>query len=388
MVSMLIRKLVPDIKDPKQAHVRRSVGSICGACGIFFNILLFLGKLIMGILTHSIAIVGDALNNLSDAGSSIITMIGFRLAGKAPDADHPFGHGRIEYISGLIVSLLICIMGFELGKSSIEGIIHPTAVDCTLPAIIILIASLLVKAYMMYYNFHWARIIDSAAMKATAVDSRNDMISTSVVLIAVISTKFTDLPVDAYIGVALAVFILYSGINAAKDTIEPLLGTPPSKEFLDQISKIVLSHEAVSGIHDVVVHDYGPGRKMVSLHAEVSAFQDMFYIHDCIDNIELDLARELDCEAVIHMDPIDTKNKDLMRLQDEAKEIARTIDPRITIHDFRMVPGESHTNLIFDMVVPHDIKTPEKELIHRVQQEVQKSHPHHYCVIKIDRSYV
>ncbi|MBO4687498.1 MAG: cation transporter [Clostridiales bacterium] len=389
MVSLLIRKLVPEVKkDAKQPQVRRKVGSICGGCGIFFNLLLFLGKLIMGLLTHSIAIVGDALNNLSDAGSSIITLIGFRLAGKAPDADHPFGHGRIEYISGLLVSLLICIMGFELGKSSIEGIIHPTAVDCTLPAIIILLASLVVKAYMMYYNFHWAKIIDSAAMKATAIDSRNDMISTSVVLLAVISTKFTSLPVDAYIGVALAVFILYSGINAAKDTIEPLLGTPPSKEFLDRISEIVLSHEAVSGIHDVVVHDYGPGRKMISLHAEVSAFQDMFYIHDCIDNIEMDLARELDCEAVIHMDPIDTKNKDLMRLQDETKEIAKSIDPRITIHDFRMVPGESHTNLIFDMVVPHDVSISEKELVHRVQQEVQKSHPHHYCVIKIDRSYV
>lgn len=387
MVSLLIRKLV-DVKNPKQPEVRRKVGSICGACGIFFNILLFLGKLIMGILTHSIAIVGDALNNLSDAGSSIITMIGFRLAGKAPDADHPFGHGRIEYISGLIVSLLICIMGFELGKSSVEGIIHPTAVDCTVPAIIILVASLLVKAYMMYYNFHWAKVIDSAAMRATAIDSRNDMISTSVVLLAVISTKFTDLPVDAYIGVALAAFILYSGVNAAKDTIEPLLGTPPSKEFLDRISEIVLSQECVSGIHDVVVHDYGPGRKMISLHAEVSAFQDMFYIHDCIDNIEMELARELDCEAVIHMDPIDTKNKDLMRLQDEAKEIVSAIDPRITIHDFRMVPGESHTNLIFDMVVPHDVSISEKELIQRVRDDVLKVHPHHYCVIKIDRSYV
>lgn len=388
MVSFLIRKLVPDYKQSQQPHVRRKVGEISGACGIFFNILLFLGKLIMGILTHSIAIVGDALNNLSDAGSSIITMIGFRLAGKAPDADHPFGHGRIEYISGLIVSLLICIMGFELGKSSIEGIIHPTAVDCTLPAITILLASLLVKAYMMYYNFHWAKIIDSSAMKATAIDSRNDMISTAVVLLAVISTKFTDLPVDAYIGVALAVFILYSGINAARETIEPLLGTPPSKEFLDKISEIVLSHECVSGLHDVVVHDYGPGRKMISLHAEVSAFQDMFYIHDCIDNIEMDLARELDCEAVIHMDPIDTKNKDLMRLQNEAREIARSIDPRITIHDFRMVPGESHTNLIFDMVVPHDVDLPERELIRKVHDEVLRVHPHYYCVIKIDRSYV
>ncbi|MBR5974550.1 MAG: cation transporter [Clostridiales bacterium] len=388
MVSFLIRKLVKDIDQPQRPEVRRSVGSICGACGIFFNILLFLGKLIMGILTHSIAIVGDALNNLSDAGSSIITMIGFRLAGKAPDADHPFGHGRIEYISGLIVSLLICIMGFELGKSSIEGIIHPTAVDCTVLAIAMLLASLLVKAYMMYYNYKWSKIIDSTAMRATAVDSRNDMISTSVVLLAVISTKFTDLPVDAYIGVALAVFILYSGINAAKDTIEPLLGTPPSKEFLDRISEIVLSHEAVSGIHDVVVHDYGPGRKMISLHAEVSAFEDMFYIHDCIDNIELDLARELECEAVIHMDPIDTKNKDLMRLQEEIREIVKKIDERITIHDFRMVPGESHTNLIFDMVVPHDIKSSEKALQTMVAEEVLKIHPHHYCVIKIDRSYV
>ncbi|MBP5416676.1 MAG: cation transporter [Clostridiales bacterium] len=388
MVSLLIRKLVPDYKKPQNPEVRRSVGSICGACGIFFNILLFIGKLIMGLLTHSIAIVGDALNNLSDAGSSIITMIGFRLAGKAPDADHPFGHGRIEYISGLLVSLLICIMGFELGKSSIEGIIHPTAVDCTIPAIAILIASLLVKAYMMYYNFHWAKIIDSAAMRATAIDSRNDMISTSVVLLAVISTRFTDLPVDAYIGVALAVFILYSGISAARDTIEPLLGTPPSKEFLDKIEEIVMSHEPISGIHDVVVHDYGPGRKMVSLHAEVSAFQDMFYIHDVIDNIELDLARELDCEAVIHMDPIDTKNKDLMKLQDEARSIAKAIDDRITIHDFRMVPGESHTNLIFDMVVPHDINTPEKELVQTVREKMLKEHPHYYCVIKIDRSYV
>ena len=388
MVSFLIRKLVPGIKDPKNPEVRRSVGSICGACGIFFNILLFIGKLVMGLLTHSIAIVGDALNNLSDAGSSIITMIGFRLAGKAPDADHPFGHGRIEYISGLIVSLLICIMGFELGKSSIEGIIHPTPVDCTVLAIAMLLASLLVKAYMMFYNFKWAKIIDSTAMRATAVDSRNDMISTSVVLLAVISTKFTDLPVDAYIGVALSVFILYSGINAAKDTIEPLLGTPPSKEFLDKIEEIVMSHEAISGIHDVVVHDYGPGRKMISLHAEVSAFQDMFYVHDVIDNIEYDLAKELDCEAVIHMDPIDTKNKDLMALQEEVRAIAKGIDGKITIHDFRMVPGDSHTNLIFDMVVPHEVKTSEKDLIAHVQEEVLKVHPHHYCVIKIDRSYV
>jgi cation diffusion facilitator family transporter len=315
-------------------------------------------------------------------------MIGFRLAGKAPDADHPFGHGRIEYISGLIVSLLICIMGFELGKSSIEGIIHPTAVDCTVLAVAMLVASLVVKAYMMFYNFKWAKIIDSAAMRATAIDSRNDMISTSVVLIAVISTKFTDLPVDAYIGVALAVFILYSGINAARDTVEPLLGTPPSKEFLDKIEEIVMSHEAVSGIHDVVVHDYGPGRKMISLHAEVSAFQDMFYVHDVIDNIEYDLAKELDCEAVIHMDPIDTKNKDLMMLQEEAKEIAKSIDERITIHDFRMVPGGSHTNLIFDMVVPHDVSTSEKELIQNVQKKMSEKHEHYYCVIKIDRSYV
>lgn len=388
MVSFLIRKLVPGIKDPKNPEVRRSVGSICGACGIFFNILLFIGKLVMGLLTHSIAIVGDALNNLSDAGSSIITMIGFRLAGKAPDADHPFGHGRIEYISGLIVSLLICIMGFELGKSSLEGIIHPTPVDCTVLAVAMLLASLLVKAYMMFYNFKWAKIIDSTAMRATAVDSRNDMISTSVVLLAVISTKFTDLPVDAYIGVALSVFILYSGINAAKDTVEPLLGTPPSKEFLDKIEEIVMSHEAISGIHDVVVHDYGPGRKMISLHAEVSAFQDMFYVHDVIDNIEYDLAKELDCEAVIHMDPIDTKNKDLMALQEEVRAIAKGIDGKITIHDFRMVPGDSHTNLIFDMVVPHEVTTSEKDLIAHVQEEVRKVHPRHYCVIKIDRSYV
>ena len=279
-------------------------------------------------------------------------------------------------------------MGFELGKSSIEGIIHPTAVDCTIPAVAILIASLLVKTYMMYYNFHWAKIIDSAAMRATAIDSRNDMISTSVVLLAVISTKFTDLPVDAYIGVALAVFILYSGISAARDTIEPLLGTPPSREFLDKIEEIVMSHEPISGIHDVVVHDYGPGRKMISLHAEVSAFQDMFYIHDVIDNIELDLARELDCEAVIHMDPIDTKNKDLMKLQDEARAFAKAIDERITIHDFRMVPGESHTNLIFDMVVPHDITASEKELVQSVREKMLEAHPHYYCVIKIDRSYV
>lgn len=391
MVSWLIRKLVPNYKEakqPKQAEARRKIGSICGACGIFFNLLLFAGKLIMGLITHSIAIVGDALNNLSDAGSSIITMFGFRMAGKAPDADHPFGHGRIEYVSGLIVSMLICIMGFELGKSSIEGIIHPEAVDCTIPAIVILVASLVVKLYMMFYNLKWAKHIDSAAMRATGVDSRNDLISTTVVLIAVIATKFTDLPVDAYIGVLLALFILYSGINAARETIEPLLGTPPTKEFLDQIEQIVVSHEAVSGIHDVVVHDYGPGRKMISLHAEVSAFQDMFYIHDCIDNIEQDLARELDCEAVIHMDPIDTKNKDLMVLSEEVKEIAKSIDERITMHDFRMVPGETHTNLIFDIVVPHDVKMSEKELTHSISRRVREKHPNHNCVIKIDRSYV
>lgn len=391
MVSWIIRKFVPNYKQanqPGQAASRRKIGSICGGCGIFFNLLLCAGKLIMGLLTHSIAIVGDALNNLSDAGSSIITMIGFHMAGKAPDEDHPFGHGRIEYISGLLVSMLICVMGFELAKSSIDGIIHPAAVESSLPALIIMFASILVKGYMMFYNFKWAKRLDSATMRATGTDSRNDMITTTVVILAVIAMRYTDVPVDAYVGVILALFIMYSGFEAAKDTVEPLLGTPPTKEFLQRIEEIVVSNEAVTGIHDVIVHDYGPGRKMVSLHAEVSAFQDMFYIHDCIDNIEQEIAEELDCEAVIHMDPIDTKNKDLMELSKEIKEIAISIDERITMHDFRMVPGETHTNLIFDIVVPHDIKLSEKELTHSFNRRVREKHPNYNCVIKIDRSYV
>ena len=388
MITLLSRWFIRDRDHVTDPAVRRAYGQLCGLTGIGLNVLLFIGKFLAGTISGSIAITADAFNNLSDAGSSVITLLGFRLAGRKPDPEHPFGHGRIEYISGLIVSGLILLMGAELAKTSFDKILHPAAVDFSVIAMVILAVSILVKLYMSLYNHQIGKKINSAAMAATAADSISDAISTSAVLAAMLVAKFSGLMIDGYVGMIVAVLILISGVKAAKETIAPLLGQAPETEFVQQIERIVMSHPPICGIHDLIVHDYGPGRVMISLHAEVPAGGDMLELHDVIDNAEIALRRELNCEAVIHMDPIVTDDGITSELRAKVSELVKTIDERITIHDFRIVPGNTHTNLIFDAVVPFDIGISAQEVSERISRLVSEMDSNYFAVVLVEHSYV
>lgn len=384
MVTILAKLL---IKETEGAHMRKRYGTLCSIVGIFLNICLFFGKYFAGVISGSVAITADAFNNLSDAGSSFITLVGFLFAGKKADPDHPFGHGRFEYISGFIVSIAILFMGFELLKSSVGKILHPEQVDTSLIAMGILIVSILVKMYMAFYNHSIGKKIDSAAMRATAMDSLSDTVATTVVLIGMFVMRFTGVNIDGICGVFVALFILYAGYSAAKDTLDPLLGLAPEKEFVEQIEQIVMAHEEVQGIHDLIVHDYGPGRLMISLHAEVPGDRDIFAVHDTIDCIERELKKKLSCEAVIHMDPMEMNNEEVKKMKCIIAEKIKIIDQRITIHDFRMVSGPTHTNLIFDAVVPYEIRLSEEEIKKQIEDMVKKLEGKYYAVVEIDRSY-
>ena len=388
MITLLSRWFIRDRDHVTDPAVRRAYGQLCGLTGIGLNVLLFIGKFLAGTISGSIAITADAFNNLSDAGSSVITLLGFRLAGRKPDPEHPFGHGRIEYISGLIVSGLILLMGAELAKTSFDKILHPAAVDFSVIAMVILAVSILVKLYMSLYNRQIGKKINSAAMAATAADSISDAISTSAVLAAMLVAKFSGLMIDGYVGMIVAVLILISGVKAAKETIAPLLGQAPETEFVQQIERIVMSHPPICGIHDLVVHDYGPGRVMISLHAEVPAGGDILELHDVIDNAEIALRRELNCEAVIHMDPIVTDDGITSELRSKVSKLVKTIDERITIHDFRIVPGNTHTNLIFDAVVPFDIGISAQEVSERISRLVSEMDSNYFAVVLVEHSYV
>ena len=388
MITILSRLFIPNRENTSDPKVRRSYGMLSSILGICLNIILFLGKYIAGVQCGSIAIMSDAFNNLSDAGSSIITLIGFQFAGMKPDANHPFGHGRIEYISGFIVSMAIILMGFELGKSSIEKILHPEEIDTSLLSIFILLSSIGIKLYMNFYNRRIGRKIDSAAMRATATDSLSDAIATSFVLLAILVMRFTGVNVDGWCGVAVACFILFAGYSAARETLSPLLGNPPDPELVQKIHQIVMSYPEIVGMHDLIVHDYGPGRIMVSLHGEVQGDGDIFALHDKIDLIERELSEKLGCEATIHMDPIETNNETVSRLRSEVSEIAKKIHPELTIHDFRMVNGRTHTNLIFDVVVPMDVRMQDRDVINAITDTIRKKYPNYYTVIRVDKSYV
>lgn len=367
---------------------RKLYGTLCGIVGIVLNIILFGIKMFAGTISGSVAICADAFNNLSDAGSSFITLVGFIFAGKKPDIDHPFGHGRFEYISGFIVSMIIMLMGFELLKSSVEKILHPEAIDGSLAAIVVLVVSILVKIYMCLYNRNIGKKIDSSAMQATSMDSLSDSIATTVVLVCVVISKFTGMNLDGYGGLLVALFILYAGFNAAKDTISPLLGQAPDPEFVKQIEEIVMSNEKIVGIHDLIVHDYGPGRVMVSLHAEVDGYEDIFVLHDIIDQVENQLVDKLYCEAVIHLDPIETNNETVSKVRREVEEKLKEINENISVHDFRMVVGPTHTNLIFDVVEPYEMKQTVDELKRLVVSKVKELDTKYEVVLHVDRSYI
>lgn len=387
MITLLSRLFIKNHTDTSNTQVRQAYGILCGAVGILFNLLLFAGKFLAGSLSHSIAITADAFNNLSDAGSSIITLIGFKMAGQKPDSDHPFGHGRIEYISGLLVSLIILMMAFELIKGSVLKIIHPEELSYSPLILVILLTSILVKCYMAYYNRQISRRIDSAAMKATATDSLSDALSTTVVLIATLVSHFSGVMIDGYCGILVGLFIFYAGINAAKDTVSPLLGQAPSTEFVQQITNIVLSNECVIGIHDLIVHNYGPGRVLISLHAEVPADGDILTLHDAIDLIEHELRDTLQCSAVIHMDPVRIGDEKTNRLKEEVSGYLAEIDTALTMHDFRIVEGPTHTNIIFDVVVPYKFRMTDAEVVAAITQRIKAMDEKYFAVIEVDKKY-
>ncbi|MEE1314536.1 MAG: cation diffusion facilitator family transporter [Faecalimonas sp.] len=389
MIRIFAKLFISNEKDCTDPKVRQAYGVLCGVVGVALNVLLFAGKFLAGTLSKSVSITADAFNNLSDAASSVLTLIGFRMAGAKPDPGHPFGHGRIEYICGLVVSGAILLMAFELLKSSVDKILHPQAVEFQILTLVILLVSIGVKVYMYLYNRAIGKKLDSATMRATAMDSLSDACATFVVLLATVIGHYTDLQVDGYCGVLVAAFIFYAGINAAKETLNPLLGQPPEPEFVTRIETLVMAYPKVIGIHDLIVHDYGPGRQMISLHAEVPAEGDVLELHDMIDNIERELREELRCDAVIHMDPVVTTDERVAQLKQGLSEIIKAVDETITMHDFRVVIGPTHTNLIFDVVVPFGYALSDEEVKEKIETKVKETFgEEYYCVMNVDKDYV
>ena len=362
MNKLLLRLFVKDADNTESPKVRAAIGTLSGLVGIVCNVLLFAFKLLVGTLTGSVSITADAMNNLSDASGSIVTFIGFRVADKPADEHHPYGHARAEYLSGLGVAALILVIGLELVKTSVEKIIHPTPVTFTTVAAVVLLASIAVKFWMNLFNRSLAKRIDSTALMATAADSRNDCITTGAVLIAAVVEKLTNIPVDGWIGLAVALFILYSGLNLAKDTISPLLGEGADPELREKIVDYIVAQPKVLGYHDLMVHDYGPGQRFASLHVEMDCREDPLECHERIDDMERECLRSHNVHLVIHYDPVVIDNPELTALKAKVLCLLQTRDPRLSLHDFRMVPGKKHMNLVFDVALPRDMKDRGEEL--------------------------
>jgi len=389
MVTLLAK--IMKLEEYPADQKRNAYGQLCGIVGIALNVLLFAGKFLAGVMSNSIAITADAFNNLSDAGSSVVTLFGFKLAGQKPDSEHPFGHGRIEYLAGLVVSAVILMMGFELVKDSVDKILHPSEVMLTGPVIGILVASLVLKAYMAHYNMRYGKRFESATLKATATDSLSDCVSTGVVLLATIIGHVTDVQIDGFCGIAVGILIFVAGINAARETLDPLLGQPPEPEFVEQIEQMVLEFdkESIIGIHDLIVHDYGPGRRIISLHAEVPAEGDILHLHDVIDNLEMKFRDELGCLTTIHMDPVVTTDERVTALREKTDVLVKNIGDKLTMHDFRVVFGDTHINLIFDVVIPYEFALSDGETVKMIQKHIKEQIGEKYfAVINVDKPSV
>lgn len=387
MQNWLVKKFIHDYENIHDINVRASYGKLSGKVGIFCNAFLFAVKFIMGTISGSVSITADAVNNLSDAASSVISLIGFKMAEKPADEDHPYGHARYEYLSGLTVAVMIILIGFELFKTSFDKVIHPSTVDFSIALVIVLAVSILIKLWMALFNKSLGKKINSSALEATAADSRNDVISTSAVLVAAVISHFFKINLDGYMGIAVAVFILYSGIGLVKDTLDPLLGKAPEPELVDYIQKKILSYDGVLGTHDLMIHDYGPGRKFASVHVEMAAEGDVLKSHDVIDNIERDFLSKDNLNIIVHYDPIVTKDDIVNDFRSWLMEQVKSIDPHLSIHDLRIVPGNSHTNLVFDCVMPHCINMSPSELKAEIRRLVNIKYPNYYCIITIDSSY-
>ena len=387
MIRILAGFFVKNPTEYSNPKVRKVYGVLAGVVGIVLNVILAAGKFFAGVFSGSISIIADAFNNLSDAGSSIISLMGFYLGEKKPDRDHPFGHGRMEYISALLVSVIILIMGFELAKSSISKIINPQPIETGVVTVIILVVAILVKLYMFLYNRMYGNKINSQAMKATAIDSISDVCATLVVLISVLVGKFTGVNIDGFAGLAVALFIFYVGIRSIKETMDPLLGQAPEADFVTAIKCIVERYDDIIGVHDLIVHDYGPGRRIISLHCEVSEEGNMVELHEIIDRCERDLMEELGCMATIHMDPITLNNERVDFLKNTILTEIHKFNPKISLHDFRVVDGPNQTNIIFDAVLPNELKLTEKELRNKLDDIIKELPGNCVGVITIDRQF-
>ncbi len=388
MTNFLLRLFVKNYKLTDSIEVRSAIGKLAGSVGLVCNILLFALKLLAGIMVGSVSIVADAINNLSDASSSLITLIGFKLAQRPADKDHPFGHARYEYLSGFIVSALIFVIGIELAKTSVEKIINPEAVDLSVLSVSVLVASILLKLWMSLFCKKLGKKIDSTTLLATSTDSRNDVISTSAVLVGSVVGYLFNIMIDGYIGLGVAIFIIYSGITLAKETINPLLGEQADEKLVEDISSLVLSHDKIVGMHDLLVHDYGPGKCFASVHAELSADEDPMVCHDIIDNIEREVQEKLSVHLVIHYDPVVTDDDELNYMRQIVNDVVINVDLRLSIHDFRMVRGANKTKLVFDVVIPYSMEKEQVNLKRVIDQAVKSEGEKYDTIICFDKQAI
>ena len=380
----LARKISDPVTEADDASGREAAGVKASVTGIVLNTVLCAGKAAVGLLVGSVSIVADALNNLSDAASNVISLLGFKLAAKPADAAHPYGHGRYEYLASLMVAVLVLLVGFELAKGSVEKILNPEPVEFGVPLVVVLVLSIAVKGWMCLFNRQVGKAIGSGTLEAASIDSRNDVVATGAVLLAAVVSHFSHVELDGWMGLAVAGFILWSGVGLVRDTIDPLLGKPAEPELVEAIAAKALSYKGILGVHDLMVHDYGPGRIFASLHAEVPAETNVLESHEVIDAIEEDFLKNDNLNVVIHLDPIVTSDPHVAELRSMVGNLVSGMDERMGIHDLRIVPGDNRTNVIFDIYEPYDVQIPEDELVERVSQAVAKEYPDHRCVIKVD----
>jgi cation diffusion facilitator family transporter len=388
--QLLIKKFVKNYDNIKNEKVRTMYGFVVGVIGIFINLLLFITKLSVGIITHSIAATADAFNNLSDSGSSLITIIGFKLSNIPADEEHPFGHGRIEYLSALLVSFMVMLVGYEFIRSSFDRILHPTAIKFQLIPFILILLSILIKIWLSKFNGYIGKVINSSALKASSFDSFGDVITSSCIALSLLASKFTSFPIDGYLGIAVALLILYTGFKLVKETIDPILGSSPDSELVNAIKSGLLSYEYISGVHDLIIHSYGPNKYMASIHAEVPSDINIVKIHDIIDTAEKELATKLNILLVIHMDPITVNNVDIRNTKDQLMKVLDYFSIIKSVHDFRVVGEGARKNLIFDVVVDSSKKlnqVAEEELKTKICNGVKTSYPDYNCIITIDRDF-
>lgn len=388
MTDLLVGLFVKDHKNITDPRVRAAYGKLAGIVGIISNVFLFAIKIIAGIVFRSIAITADAINNILDAGSSVVTMVGFKISGKPADKEHPYGHARAEYITGFIVSVIIILLGLELVKSSLKKIFEPEPINFSYLTVVMLGAAIIIKYWQSSFNKKLGMRIDSAALMATGQDSMNDVIATSAVLAATLFAHFTGIQIDGYMGAGVAVFIIYSGYKLVRETLNPLLGLAPDPDLVKDLERKILSYPQVLGLHDLEVHCYGPNKKYASVHVEVSAKEDFMESHDIIDQIERDVLKEFNINLVIHMDPVVTDDKLTNELRQKVNDILKNIDEDLSMHDFRITAGKSHLNLVFDVVLPPRYSDKGEEIREKIQEEIFRINPSYHAIITLDRNYI